>query len=174
MREIAVSNMYGEADATATNMVREMKNAEWDSIVKNYMVRRIQFMYRLRRARRWRWNKAWKVTKRFDRVRLDQKKFCVIFIERSFAGRRSRERFRKQLWLSYEKIWDTSSGRLFWFNHVTNKASWEMPLLLKRYGDCPGDCLLLLWHFTILFSSGISDLRISFSSLSYLFLISFS
>ena len=40
---------------------------------------------------------------------------------------------RRQLHLTYERIWDLEQRQLFWFNYATQQASWDRPLLLTRY-----------------------------------------
>lgn len=37
--------------------------------------------------------------------------------------------------LTYEKVWDSASARMFYFNHQLKTSTWDRPHLLWRYGD---------------------------------------
>jgi len=99
------------------------------------MARRIQRMYFLRRARKKRQAKVWQILNREAIEVRTKQKLAIGFMERTFKGRRTRERFAKQLHFAYEKVWDLESGRLFWMNHSTKQSVWERPLMLWKYGD---------------------------------------
>ena len=135
LKEIAIANMFGESEAQAVMMIRGKKDEDWELTVNNYMVSRIQYMYRMRRARKWRAKKLFKIEKRFHKIRMDQKKFCVRVIETTYTGRKARAVFKRQLLLSYEKIWDTHASKLFWYNHTSRVSVWERPRILERYED---------------------------------------
>lgn len=42
---------------------------------------------------------------------------------------------RQQLHCTWEKVWDVTTQKLFWYNHQLQISTWEKPLLLMRYGD---------------------------------------
>lgn len=90
--------------------VREQKKVEFDDEVKSYMARRMQYMYRLWKARRWRAAQIWRLDKRELKAKTDLQRQCVRFMERTFIGFRCRELFKKQLRLTIEKVWDIESG----------------------------------------------------------------
>mmetsp|Transcript_21860 Transcript_21860/g.48872 ORF Transcript_21860/g.48872 Transcript_21860/m.48872 type:complete len:1042 (-) Transcript_21860:89-3214(-) len=135
LREIAIENMYGEADHQAIQEVNETKRSEWELLIKNMMARRLQYMYRSRQARKWREKKMWKLTNTLMRKKHVVQMRCVRFLESTWVGWRSREAFKRQLNYSFEKVWDLHSGRLFWFNVVTGGSSWDRPRPLSRYHD---------------------------------------
>jgi hypothetical protein len=78
---------------------------------------------------------AWKSEQKRVNHRSALKQTLVSFMSRKLRGFRARCRFEQQLHVTWEKVWDVSSQRLFWFNHQTGEASWDKPRLLMRYGD---------------------------------------
>lgn len=99
------------------------------------MAKRIQYMYRLWRARKKRSRQVWKLENRRGLVVRAKQRRVVDFVELFFHSTRVRARFHHQLKMTYEKVWDVENARLFWLNHQTRVSSWERPKLLWRYGD---------------------------------------
>ena len=130
LREICIENMYGEADYQAVIEVEETRTAEWDALIKNHMASRLQFMFRRRKAHKWRQKSLFKLTNMILKAKTDKQRFCVRFMERSWEGYKSRLLFRKQLRYAFEKIWDLESGKLFWYNSVTGVSTWDRPSIL--------------------------------------------
>lgn len=135
LMEILYANYYGEANYQALEEAKKLRTEAWDILIKDTMARRIQYMYRLRKARKKRAAKVWQVYNRNAINARTKQKICISFMEKTFKGRRVREKFAKQLNYVYEKVWDIESGRLFWMNHVTKVSVWERPYMLGRYGD---------------------------------------
>lgn len=99
------------------------------------MAKRMQYMYRQWKCRKRRAKKLWAVNNAImDRKRKKQTN-VIAFIENGFLCAKVRLEFKKQLHLVYEKVWDTESGRMYWYNHHTKVSVWERPHLLWRYGD---------------------------------------
>jgi multidrug efflux pump subunit AcrA (membrane-fusion protein) len=140
LRNILIANMYAEAEQAALAEIKELRVKNWDETIKNYMARRMQYMYRVWKARRWRNKKVWKVEKRVLRMKQDLQKVCVRFMERTFLGYKSRVIFKKQLHLTIEKVFDVDSKQIFYYNHMTKESSWIKPYLIKRYGDVSNPC----------------------------------
>ena len=135
----------GEADHQAVLEVQATKVSEWDSIVKNYMASRLQYMFRRRKGNKWRQKSMFKLMNAVLKAKTDQQRYCVRFMERSFAAYKVRLIFRRQLRYAFEKIYDVDSGKLFWYNCITGEASWDRPYILGR-------CLfgVTLWAFAVL------------------------
>lgn len=140
LRTITIANMYGEAEHTTQMEILEMKEREWKQTLEDYMVRRLQYMYRLWKARKWRKKKAWKVEKKVLRFRNEQQKKCIHFIVKSFKGYKCRLIFQKQLKLTIEKVYDAQSKQIFYYNHMTKLSTWEKPHLIRRHGDVTSPC----------------------------------
>ena len=122
----------GEADHQAVLEVQATKVSEWDSIVKNYMASRLQYMFRRRKGNKWRQKSMFKLMNAVLKAKTDQQRYCVRFMERSFAAYKVRLIFRRQLRYAFEKIYDVDSGKLFWYNCITGEASWDRPYILGR------------------------------------------
>jgi len=139
LMEISEANYYGEAWWEANEMAKEMKEEDWDKRFKDYMVSRMQYMYRLWKSRRNREKVIWRIKNRESALKQEKFLKCIHMIELSLEARKSRERFKLQLHLTYEKVWDTSvtPARLFYYNHHTKVSCWDRPHLLWRYGDVP-------------------------------------
>jgi hypothetical protein len=140
LRQIGISNLYGEADYKVKQQLKQMKIDEWDMIVKNYMARRIQSMYYLKRARAYRARKLWRLQKRELKLKVKKQRNVISFIEKHHMGAKSRKWFTKQLQLTIEKLYDPSHDMFFYYNHVTKQSSWETPYMIKRYGDVTNPC----------------------------------
>lgn len=125
-----VASTTGEADHAAVIEVQEAKAAEWDSIVKNYMASRLQYMYRRRKGNKWRAKSMFKLMNAVMKEKTDKQRFCVRFMEKCFMAYRVRLVFRKQLKYAFEKIYDIDSGKLFWYNCVTGQSTWDRPYIL--------------------------------------------
>ena len=99
------------------------------------MVRRLQWMYRQWKLRKERRAKLWDMQSRIatNRRRIAQK--IVTFLEKLHTAAKVRELFKRELCLTYQKVYEVNDGRIFWFNHLTKTAAWERPHLLWRYGD---------------------------------------
>lgn len=139
LMEISEANYYGEAWWEANEMAKEMKNEDWDNKFKDYMVRRMQYMYRLWKSRRKREKVIWRIKNRESSLKQEKFIKCIHMIETALDARKSRERFKLQLHLTYEKVWDISCdpARMFYYNHQTKQSTWDRPALLWRYGDVP-------------------------------------
>lgn len=87
-------------------------------------------MYRLRKARKERMKKVWKVHNKAQKIRTAIHRKCVTFIERCFIGQKSRARFAKELPFIYEKMLHNETKGIFWFNHFTKTAAWEKVVFL--------------------------------------------
>ena len=112
-----------------------LRNEDWERLLNDTMIRRIQYMYRVWKCRQKRRAKMWHVINRNSiAIRAKQRK-CVRFVEKAHRGSEARIKFKKQLHMVYEKVWDIERGRLFWVNHQTGEKSWDRPWLLWRYGD---------------------------------------
>lgn len=137
MKEINEANMLGEAEFEAAKAADAARVSGWEELMRDYMARRIQYMARQWRGRRKRHKRLWKVQARQLAVTRFTQQKVVKYIESFFVGWKSRESFRRQLHLTYEKAWDTSveGCRMFYLNHETGLSTWERPLLLWRYGD---------------------------------------
>mgnify|MGYP006180113977 FL=1 len=96
------------------------------------MASRLQYMFRRRKARKWREKSLFKLTNMILKAKTDKQRFCVRFLERSYEGYKSRVLFRKQLKYAFEKIYDLDSGKLFWYNSVTGQSTWDRPSILGK------------------------------------------
>jgi hypothetical protein len=134
-KTIVIANFYGEADYKTQQQLKEIKKTMWLTRLQNYMIRRIQYMYRYWKAKQWRKKKIWKVEKKQLKLKSIQQKLIIKFLEKVFYGIQARKLFEKQLHLTIEKVYDTESSQIFYYNHHTNISSWERPLLLRRYKD---------------------------------------
>ena len=137
LKQINVSNMYGEAETTAKQQFEESKAKDWEDLLQGLMVRRMQWMYRQWKLRKKRRAKLWAMQTQIatNRRRIAQK--IVTFCERLTLAAKVRAAFKRELLLTYQKVYDVNDGRVFWFNHLTKAAVWERPHLLWRYGDVP-------------------------------------
>jgi hypothetical protein len=133
----------GEADFIAVKEVQETREKEWDSILKNYMATRLQYMYRRRKGNKWRQKSMFKLMNAVLKSKTDKQRMCVRFMERSFLAYRIRMVFRKQLKYAFEKIYDIDSGKLFWYNCVTGQSTWDRPYMLGKAIWCTPVCLHL-------------------------------
>ena len=59
----------------------------------------------------------------------------MTFLELRIAGWKARVKFEREYKMTIEKVFDTKSQRMFWYNHVTKASVWEQPKLIRRYGD---------------------------------------
>lgn len=146
LRIINISNMYGEAETEAKTHAAELKAKDWEEHVQNYMAKRMQWMYKMWKLRKRRRAKLWGMQSQMDANRRKIAQKIVIHCERLWIGAKCRIKFRRQLQLTYQKVYsvespkgpdDQSHGRMFWFNHQTKQATWDRPHVLWRYGDVP-------------------------------------
>eukprot|EP00981_Chlorochromonas_danica_P014826 scaffold8997_cov171-Ochromonas_danica.AAC.1 len=135
LRRIVKDDMYGNAEYQANNDLEKQKEEAWEMILKNYMAKRLQFLYRYWKGRQYRKKKAWKIAKRIQKGISRYQKFCARFVLKAFIGRKARAVFKKQLHLTIERVYDASSGFVFYYNHQLGVSTWEPPLLLRRYGE---------------------------------------
>eukprot|EP01040_Poterioochromonas_malhamensis_P005054 gene5054-5417_t len=141
LRTIVIANMYGEAEHKTKQELLTLRKEEWSQRLSEYMARRLQFMYRQWRARKWRAKKIWKVEKKVLQHKSKQQRLIVHFLERVLYSFQCRQTFRKQLHLTIEKLYDVESKQIFYYNHHTQQSSWEKPHLLLRYGDVTAPCV---------------------------------
>lgn len=134
--EIARANLFGEAWSDANSLAMSKKEEDWNTTLRNHMIRKMQYMFRFWKARRKRRQKIYKIQNKEANIRRVYHQKIVSFVERLHMGCVARAEFAKQLHFTYEKVWDTEIKRLFWYNHKTKISSWERPKLLWRYGDC--------------------------------------
>lgn len=140
-KTIVIANLYGDAEYRTKLQLMEIRKEMWDERLKNYMIKRLHYMYRYWKAKNWRRKKIWKVEKKVLKYRSQQQKIIIKFIEKVLYSFQCRQNFKKQLHLTIEKVYDIDSVRLFYYNHHTKESSWEMPRLLRRYGDVTMPCI---------------------------------
>jgi hypothetical protein len=71
-----------------------MKEEDWNSKLRNYMARRLQYMYRQWKGRKVRQRKIWKIKNREFMHVTGNKKRVVQFIERVASAAAQRALFR--------------------------------------------------------------------------------
>jgi hypothetical protein len=135
MNGINVADIKGEGKDRAFKRWTDTRAMDWERTIQSYMARRIQHMYHLKTARAERRKMLWKVDNWNLTALRAQEKQVMVFVERHIRGMLVRHRFKKQIYLSFEKVWDISSGSPFYFNHHQQLSTWEMPYYLRRYGD---------------------------------------
>lgn len=131
LRGINLANIYAEAEYTAQQELKTMRREEWQDVLRQYMARRLQGMYRLWKGRAMRKRLRWKLLQREQAARTKQQRLLVECIVRRFRGRRARRLFERQLALTIEKVWDRDSRRVFYYNHQTQVSTWDAPRLLR-------------------------------------------
>lgn len=135
LNDINTANIYGDGVDRALAMAKETREKDWDSTLKTYMVRRIQYLFRLRLARKGRRQNLWKVDNReLGQLKAREKEARVVR-DRCLLGHVGRFRFKRQLYMTFEKVWDASLGLPYYYNHSNQNSTWEMPFYLRRYGD---------------------------------------
>lgn len=137
LKQINISNYYGEADEQAKVDAEEAKEKDWKASVENLMVNRIIYMYRFWKARKRRKAYAWKLQSRRSNERRKFAFIIAMFCAQRYHGYKVREQFKRELALTYEKVYKADTGEIFWFNHLLGTSHWERPHLLWRYGDVP-------------------------------------
>ncbi len=135
LHEINIANYYGEALVAAKKRVELLRDQDWEKRQKHYFCKRIQYMYRVWKARKNRAEYGWKVAAHIGKENRVWQRQVIEFIERMWAANHVRAHFRKQYLITIEKIWDAQQGRMFWYNHKTQESSWNEPHLVRRYGD---------------------------------------
>ena len=146
LHTISLANIRGEAVDRARLKATDEKSKDWNILLHSYMARRIQYMYSLWKGRRERKDMLWKVDSRELFASRARERNAWILIERHVAGMVSRLRFRRQLHLTVEKVWDVNSGLKFYHNHQLGTSSWEIPLLLRRFGDVEDPLPWIILH----------------------------
>jgi len=137
LKVINVSNMYGEAETEAKKLAEEFKKKDWEELIQSVMAKRMQWMYKMWKLRKRRKAKLWSLQSQMDSNRRRLAQQIVSHCERFWMGAKVRFLFRRQLHLSYQKVYSVEQKRLFWYNHHLKQAAWERPHLLWRYGDVP-------------------------------------
>jgi len=136
LKDISTTDEVFSAMNNAETMADAKRIEEWDLLIKNHMARRIQRgMYRVWKARKKRQKKIWRIKSRDETLMRSRQIYCVNYFVDWFQGYKSRVKFIRELMLTYEKVWDVSSRKLFWYNHLLKSSHWERPHLLWRYGD---------------------------------------
>lgn len=135
LRRIVIDDLYGMAQEQALKDMVVQKAEAWQALMRDYMIRRLQFMYRYWKGMTYRKKKAWKIAKRIQREITRNQRICVKYLEKTFIARDARKLFHKQLQLTIERIYDVDTGAEFYYNHITQQSSWEKPWLLVRYGQ---------------------------------------
>jgi hypothetical protein len=135
LEEVNISNYYGEAEEQAKREADEEKIKDWDRVMNNLMANRIVYMYRFWKSRKKRKAYAWKLQSRESAARRDWAVLIARFCAQRYYGYKVREVFKKELALTYEKVYKADTGDIFWFNHLLGTSHWERPHLLWRYGD---------------------------------------
>jgi hypothetical protein len=140
LRRIVVDNMYGEASLRVAEQVAEAKEEDWKYRLQEYMAKRLQLMFRVWKGRQVRKKRMWKVAKRLQREVTKKQRMLAVFLQRRWIGHKARKAFTKQLRLTIERVFDADSAQEFYYNHVTTQSCWEMPHLLRRYGQVTAPC----------------------------------
>lgn len=135
LKKIVIANLYGEADYKIKSELREQKKTDWIMTMKHYMAKRIQHMYYRYKGKQYRAKRIYKIQKRLLKQKIAYQRTVLHFLEKSFYGKRSRKIFQKQLSMTIEKLYDSNYELYFYYNHVTHQSTWEIPYLIKRYGD---------------------------------------
>ena len=135
LMEVTHSNIYGAADEDARVLADKAQEEDWEFEITSFMARRMQYMYRYWKSKKTRRQWLWKLKTRESNHKNAKAFFISAWIIRHLYGRRSREKFQKELFLTYEKVFMADTGQMFWFNHLLKTSLWERPHLLWRYGD---------------------------------------
>ena len=135
LHEINIANYYGEAAHTAKLKQKAAKDEDWERRYCNYMARRMQYMYKIWKCRKKRRDKLGQIQSSQSRFKHSREKLIMTFLELRIAGWKARVKFEREYKMTIEKVFDTKSQRMFWYNHVTKVSVWEQPKLIRRYGD---------------------------------------
>lgn len=139
LQAVNISNMYGEAETQAKKFAEESKKKDWELLMTTIMARRMQWMYKMWKLRKKRRAKLWSLQSQIAANRRRTAQKIVTFCEKTWNGNKSRALFKRELFLTYQKVYvvDGNDGKMFWFNHLLKNAVWERPHFMWRYGDVP-------------------------------------
>jgi hypothetical protein len=129
LRGINIANIYAEAEYNMQEELKKMRRDEWQVVLRSYMARRLQYMYRFWKGRQIRKRLVWRLLQREQAARTRKQRLCAEFITRHWRGKKARRLFARQLAFTVEKVWDRESNRVFYYNHFTKSSSWEKPHL---------------------------------------------
>lgn len=132
LRQIVIANLYGEAEHIAQLELTLIKKDQWKLVLQDYMIRRLQSMFRRWKGRKYRDKVKWKLQQRVQKAMMKSKLKVANFIACWFRGFKCRDLFRRQLLLTIERVWDVDSATEFYYNHATSQSSWDQPGLLRR------------------------------------------
>ena len=123
-KRIYLADTFGAAEHRAHKVASAQKAEEWANVSKGYMARRIQQMYRVWKARKFRQATLWRADLLVERKRTAARKRIGGWLDRFVRGGRVRKGFGRELGLAVVKVWDVGEGQFFWFNQVRGCAVW--------------------------------------------------
>ncbi len=135
LMEITRSNIYGAADTEARVQADEAQKLDWEHEINTYMARRLQYMYRFWKTKKTRKRWAWKLKTRESNEKNKYAFYISSWCVRYWIGGKTRVKFKRELKLTFEKMYVADTGKMFWYNHLTKTSHWERPYILWRYGD---------------------------------------
>ena len=91
LREINFENYHGEMRENLNKQIVKEKAEDWEFRLRTYMVRRMQYMYRVWKARKLRKDKMWRVHNKQYLVKKFHQNVLLEFIERYFSAAQSRQ-----------------------------------------------------------------------------------
>lgn len=134
LRGINLANLYAEAEFHMTEQLKTIRKEEWSLVLRSYMARRLQYMYRVWKGRQIRKKLVWRILQR-EQVALTKKmRYCAEFVARYWRGKKARQLFMRQLAFTIEKVYDRNAHLIFYYNHVTKQSVWEKPRLFVIQG----------------------------------------
>lgn len=145
MESIFFSNLYGQNEEESLKYLRELRMTEWNKVIKNYMVNRIQVWYKRVKKRieiKYKYNLLINVQKKnLDKILLKIKNYFLNL----FSNNRIKKRFYKQLFFTYEKYYDPNTQTYYYYNHKSNISSYNFPLA-NYYPNFIRECEFAEWQ----------------------------
>ncbi len=135
LMDVTKSNLYAAADVDAKKMSDKAQEEDWELTMNTFMARRMQYMFKYWKSKKTRRQWLWKLKTREGNARNSKAFFISAWIIKHNYGRKVREKFKRELFLTYEKVFQADTGQMFWYNHLLKLSLWERPQLLWRYGD---------------------------------------
>jgi hypothetical protein len=135
LMDVTHSNLYGVADTEARILADVAKDEDWIISINTYMAKRIQYMYRYFKTKKTRKQWVWRLKTRESNEKNKKAFYLSTWCVKYWIGRKVREKFIKELYLTYEKVYKADTGDIFWYNHINKTSHWTRPYILWRYGD---------------------------------------
>ena len=88
------------------------------------MARRIQGMYRVWKARKFRRATLWRADLLVERKKSAARRAIQVWLDRLLRARKARKAFQRNLLLCMTKVWDVREGQFFWLNQFTKIPTW--------------------------------------------------